>query len=824
MQWIIRILMVLAIVNASSSIQARPKPKKKQAHAHVTKHSKSSKQKTVHHRKSKKQIAHKGKRKGFPRRGPYADMPRFRTADPVAPSALHQQLSLPLTIFAANHSSYAIDCSEDDSAINRVAGTLQKEIREIGMVHLPINSVNGNSHNHIILQTEYSDIEGLSVFALGENGFFIGSMGDDIYLVARNATGLEYAVRYFMEKYAGCVMYTSDAIVRPRRTEWTIRVQNEKQIPAFQYREVYIGEAFRAGYAGWNKLNQHEDGNFKNHPGWGLWVHTMHKLVSPDLIKTHPEYFALRNGVRLTDQLCLSNPDVLQITIESLRKEIDKNPDAMYWSVSQMDNYNFCECEQCHRVDSIEESHAGMVLQFTNQVAKAFPAKIISTLAYQYSRKAPKNIRPRINVNIMLCTIECNRAKPIASDSSEGSFAWDLKQWSALTKNILVWDYVTNFHHLILPFPNWQVLQQNIQLFHRYGVRMIFEQGYSRVSGEMQPLRTWLISKWLWNPMYDADSLTSQFLNAYYGKAAPYVFNYLREQTTLLNNGKRALTLYEPPSVHINDYLSPNAIRRYFVYMDDAAKAVSGDSILLHRIEMIRQSIRYAALEISKSAVKTSDWCFSIDDQGNARIKKEYVDMLQVFVKTAIQFGPSILHEHGNTPAEYGQITEKYFQNGYTKHKLIGKNIRFTEAPDKAYSADGPQSLIDGILGTTDYQALWQGWWGKNMEATMDFGSIDSFNRIRFRFLDINQAWIMAPASVTIEISDNGKQFKELARITNENKGKNLEKQVVEWTYESKQTVKSRYIRVRAQNIGPLPEWRGVKGNAWLFADEIIVQ
>ena len=40
---------------------------------------------------------------------------------------------------------------------------------------------------------------------------------------------------------------------------------------------------------------------------------------------------------------------------------------------------------------------------------------MISTLAYQYSRTAPKVTKPRPNVNIMLCSIEEDRSRPIAT-------------------------------------------------------------------------------------------------------------------------------------------------------------------------------------------------------------------------------------------------------------------------------------------------------------------------------------------------------------------------------------------------------------------------
>jgi hypothetical protein len=36
--------------------------------------------------------------------------------------------------------------------------------------------------------------------------------------------------------------------------------------------------------------------------------------------------------------------------------------------------------------------------------------------------------------------------------------------------------------------------------------------------------------------------------------------------------------------------------------------------------------------------------------------------------------------------------------------------------------------------------------------------------------------------------------------------------------------VQAKYIRVTVKNIGKLPAWRGVNGDAWIFTDEIVVK
>ena len=118
----------------------------------------------------------------------------------------------------------------------------------------------------------------------------------------------------------------------------------------------------------------------------GYYVHTFNRLVPwQEYFATHPEYYAELNGKRIIDQLCLSNPEVLKLTIAKLKEAILAEPEKKYWSVSQNDNFSYCQCENCKKIIAEEKSPAGPVIRFVNEVAKHFPDKIISTLAYQYS-------------------------------------------------------------------------------------------------------------------------------------------------------------------------------------------------------------------------------------------------------------------------------------------------------------------------------------------------------------------------------------------------------------------------------------------------------
>ena len=160
---------------------------------------------------------------------------------------------------------------------------------------------------------------------------------------------------------------------------------------------------------------------------------------------------------------------------------------------------------------TLKAAPAGSLLNFVNAIAQAIekesPKVRIDTLAYQYTRKPPKTIRPHRNVIVRLCSIECCFAHPLESCPSRGQppVRDDIVAWQPVAPLLYVWDYTPNFGHYPQPFPNFDSLQANVRFFVQHGVKLSFEQGnYSGGGqGEMGPLRAYVLAKLLWNPDTD---------------------------------------------------------------------------------------------------------------------------------------------------------------------------------------------------------------------------------------------------------------------------------------------------------------------------------
>ena len=443
-----------------------------------------------------------------------------------------------------------------------------------------------------------SEETGTDLNSLGDDGFHIKTVNDKLYITGGLGKGTLYGVYTFLEKYLGCRMYSPTVKVIPKMKEIVVPDINDLQIPKITFRSIHYRATWHEEYINWHKLNQYTNGE---RPNWGMWVHTFHALAPPDqYFNDHPEYFAEVNGKRLPTQLCLTHPEVLEIVVQGLRARMAQAPEMEYWSVSQNDNRNYCTCKNCKAIDDREGSPSGSIINFVNQVADRFPDKMISTLAYEYGRRAPATLKPRDNVNIMLCSIEAGRGKTIEEDPESSDFVEDVKDWGKIAKDIIVWDYVIQFSNLYGPFPNFHVLQPNLKFFADNGVTAMFEQGNREVGGEFAELRSYMISKLMWDPYADANAIMDDFLHGYYGTAAPQIRAYIDKITAELQKSGQRLGIFDGPNTAITSYLSPELVSEYSAIFDKAEKAVANNPELLERVREARLPLEFTIMEHAK--------------------------------------------------------------------------------------------------------------------------------------------------------------------------------------------------------------------------------
>jgi len=542
-------------------------------------------------------------------------------------------------------SDYRIVIGEDASPSEKHgASELQSFLKEISGAMIPIVTDKTPVSDHEIILGDNSHLSGLKPGIdwdkLGNEGFTIRTIDNHLVIAGGKLRGTMYGVYTFLEDYLGCRWFASNVSRIPKRNRIDLKPISDTQIPVLEYREPFYTDAFDGDWSARNRMNSTSSRLTRDHGGkvvYSHFVHTFDSLLSPkEYFADHPEYFSEVDGKRVSDhtQLCLTNPDVLRISIEKVRQWIKEAPEANIFSVSQNDWHNFCQCSECKAIDDKEGSHSGTMLWFVNQVAEAiekdYPDKAIDTLAYQYTRKPPKTIIPRKNVIVRLCSIECCFSHSLEECETNASFKEDIEGWSKISDRLYIWDYVTDFSHYILPFPNFYVLKPNIQFFVNHGVRGIFEEGNysSGGKGELAELRAYVMAKLLWNPDYDTDRAVDEFLEGFYGKSSAPIREYINViHGSVMRDKSLHTNIWANPKI---GYLSDENMSMAEELFDKAEKLADNDEVLA-RVLVARLPIQY---------VRISN--LSADDPKRAQIIEKFFDVVDKEGITNISEGMSM--------------------------------------------------------------------------------------------------------------------------------------------------------------------------------------
>lgn len=387
---------------------------------------------------------------------------------------------------------------------------------------------------------------------LQDNGYLIETAENQVSILGNGTRGVIHGVYAFLEKYCNCRWFTSGIYSIPEKSSLTIPAGEKTEYkPFFEYTETDWKSPHDIEYSLANGLTGGAYRDISDELGGTVeyisdFCHTFgSQFCSRDkYFESNPEYFALHNGIRQSEQLCLTNEDVYGIVLDEVMTLLKErhNPDKSLQiiSLTQADSGEdgkMCQCDNCKAIDDANGSHSGTMITFVNRVAKAvkdagYKNVAIDTFAYRYTRKAPSKVVPEDNVIVRLCTIECCFAHTLDDEncSENVSLMADLEAWSKICNRIYIWDYTTNYAQTLGIFPDFGVLQQNIQVFYENNVAGIYEEGnyyMEQCDGEFGELRSYLLSKLMQNPYIDYDACMNEFLHAYYGKGYVYIRQFI---------------------------------------------------------------------------------------------------------------------------------------------------------------------------------------------------------------------------------------------------------------------------------------------------------
>lgn len=713
------------------------------------------------------------------------------------------QLNAQVSFVTNGKANSRIVVGKDNPADKQAAALLQDFINRISGVTLPVEVSEKLQKGDIAIGK--GDAANLT-----EDGFRLRTDNGVLYISSGGDKGCIYGVVTLLEDYLGVSYYGANEYTLTSQSTIVVPEIDRSENPAFRYRQSQ-NYAMREDpvYKSWFRLEEPRE-VFAG----GLWVHTFDRILPSDVYgQSHPEYYSFINGKRRpgkASQWCLTNPEVFELVSQKVDSIFKAHPEQQMISISQNDgNHTNCTCPDCKALDDYEGGPSGSMIHFLNKLAGRFPDKNFSTLAYLYTMHPPKHVKPLPNVNIMLCDIDCKREVPLTDNASGQDFMKALKGWSAISDNIFIWDYGINFDNYVAPFPNFPILQKNIQLFKEHNATMHFSQIAGSKGGDFAEMRTYMVSKLMWNPYLNADSLMRSFMDGYYGAAAPYIYQYEK----LLEGGLLAsridLWIYDSPVSHKDGMLNASCMKRYNELFDLAEKAVADDDLLLKRVRRTRLPIQYSELEIARTIAG-----------GDVATIREKLDL---FEQRAATYEVPTLNERNNSPADYCKLYRERYLPGRTLNLAKQVNVIWNIEPAEKYKELGKTALTDELFGGTTFVESWVGWVGSDASFILDLGEAKEISSIETDFLHQLGAWILLPKKVSYMLSSDNKEYRPFgAKELDEDRSPQVK--FVGVKCESATPVTARYIKVDVEGIITCPSWHyGVGYPAWFFIDEVTV-
>lgn len=480
-------------------------------------------------------------------------------------------LSVPFTAFASENGFRAYESvivvSTDASATDAYAAQRLKHY---------LDRITGKSIEIVTDDTDVAEYEicvgatnrAETDFADSSDGsYVITSTAERIIICGAGNKGTINGVYAFLEKYCGCHWYEAQVIIVPENKNLTVPADiNIEYTPFFEYTETDTASSRDIEFSLANGLTGGAYRDFTTEQGsaveyLGPCWHTLTTFFckSETYFEEHPEYFALRDGKRTPNQLCLTNEKVKEIvTAEVLELlEAEHNPDAdiQIVSLTQHDNFDYCMCDNCKAIDEENGSQSGTMIIFVNEIARrvkehGYDNVVFDTFAYQYTRKAPSSVVPREDVIVMLCSIECCFGHTLDDPKCEQNvdFMNDLKEWGKICNRIYIWDYVHNYAQTLCIFPNFGVLQRNVQIFYENNVKGLYEEGNYYIynsDAEFAEMRTYLLSRLMQNPYLDYSAEMNGYLNGVYGPGGCYIREFIDIITEHAVTDSEHLSIYQ---------------------------------------------------------------------------------------------------------------------------------------------------------------------------------------------------------------------------------------------------------------------------------------
>ncbi|MAE64898.1 MAG: hypothetical protein CMJ18_11570 [Phycisphaeraceae bacterium] len=470
--------------------------------------------------------------------------------------------------------------------------------------------------------------------SLAPAGIVIRTVGDDLVIAGGRHRGTIFAVYTFLQDFAGCRFWDTDAELVPQRPTlvcddldvvyrppFRMRILSSKQ---FQDRTFSLKSRqsvdmeYPFGDHTIHRLLPPEK-HFEAHPEWYMYApdddfqndpNAEYSLANmlPQVETSNPKHAEIaRRTRRIPRQPCLSSSDgrqaISDAAVAALANGSAFNPKYSDWKyppkvlwVTQWDGRQKCECDRCTAYVAEEGSYAALWLRLANEIGERiesqFPDVLVGILSYLHTKAPPHTVVPRKNVLVYMAFLDRDHGRPVSELEPQRDH---LARWGRIAPHLWVWDYNTNFRQFTKPHPNYFVQAGSIHAYHRAGVSGMLVQSFFGEAGDFLRMRYYVNAQLMWDPTKDEQKLADEFLAAYYGPAAPMLRTHIdRMNDAIRRDGGRFLSCYATTT---RGWLTLDDLNEATERFERALEAVKDDETLSFRVRRARLGLEMVWLD-----------------------------------------------------------------------------------------------------------------------------------------------------------------------------------------------------------------------------------
>jgi hypothetical protein len=302
-------------------------------------------------------------------------------------------------------------------------------------------------------------------------------------------------------------------------------------------------------------------------------------------------------GERKKMQICTSNPETVALVVASIKQYLREHPEVESYSLCPDDNSDFCECPNCKALDSGVPDRSGLpsvadrYQVFLNQVLDGlkdeFPDVLVTTYSYNRNHTNPPvktPVDPR--TCIFSTTSEFCSAHGVgdAFCPSRQGYKELLKQWTALTSHVYIYEYDPVPYSGGLPWPMWESNAHAMATYKDIGVAGVYFEGQNSWAAYFPNYYT--AAQHMWDSAQDGPKIFSEMVTAFFGDAAPEMAEYYRVQAAVFQGIERKA---EWGLVDYPKYFTPAVVEGCRKALE-AAEARKVSPAVQQRLEMVRLS------------------------------------------------------------------------------------------------------------------------------------------------------------------------------------------------------------------------------------------